>query len=339
MVNASCGVLVDRHVPKTAGTTVRTMLRANAAAGACEYIGYDVGRTWQSRVGFTHRRLTDVVEELRSPSAVEQRRRLCIEAHQVGGSFWADIATLRSASAFIRSCPVVVMLRVREPFSWYRSYYDWAVLARQRTEDPQVWGANFTDWLPPNMQCRFLLHGTRGQSSEWANTMATKPAQAAHHQTIGAKRWADLERVVAAADIVAPLDRLDDAMRAALVLTGGFLTTASYTSIKPPERHGPWDRLPRRARVQRADVFCSPGEARRRCIAAVQEVAPDDFRLYSLAVRRFAALWKEVGIAAGAAWTATPHDIATGKGSTGDRAAGRRRQRRPRSRVSIGRPT
>ena len=64
-VNPSpCGLVVDRHVPKTAGTTVRSFLRRNQQLGNCEYLGYDVGRTWQSRVGFSHKSLTELKRNL-----------------------------------------------------------------------------------------------------------------------------------------------------------------------------------------------------------------------------------------------------------------------------------
>ena len=160
--STTCGLIVERHVPKCAGTTVRTFLRANQERGACSYVGYDVGRTWQSRVGFTHRSLAEVADELNSnPSP--WNKPICMEAHMVGGSFWSVLSSLRQ-SQFAARCTMLVMLRVREPLSWYRSYYDWAVLSRQKTGDSVQWGTNFTDWLPSNMQSRFLLHGTRATS-------------------------------------------------------------------------------------------------------------------------------------------------------------------------------
>ena len=130
--NASlaCGIVIDRHVPKTAGTSVRTMLRRNANLGSCEYVGYDLGRTWKSRVGFNHRSFAELVRELSMTPT--PRRRMCAEAHMVAGTFWADLAALRM-SAFARACRVVVVVRVREPFAWYVSFFDWAVRPRART--------------------------------------------------------------------------------------------------------------------------------------------------------------------------------------------------------------
>ena len=46
--SSHCGAVVERHVPKTAGTTVRTMLKANEERSHCEYFGYDLGRVRNS---------------------------------------------------------------------------------------------------------------------------------------------------------------------------------------------------------------------------------------------------------------------------------------------------
>ena len=284
---AACGMVIDRHVPKTAGTTVRSLLRRNQQLGCCEYMGYDVGRTWQSRVGFTHKSLTELRSELQWPASP---RRICMEAHMVNGDFWSDIAAIR-ASHFVVSphlkCTLVVVVRVREPLSWYRSYYDWAVLSRQRTGHVKVWGANFTDWLPPNMQCRFLLHGAFGQGSEWAAEMAK--ASRGMPRQLSAERWDALERFVRSADVAAPLDRLDDSLRLVRHMSG-FLNTTKYVTTKPQPMHGPWERLPRLAKVESAARFCD--NAGVDCAAAVRAAAPDDHRLYTLVTRLFEASWR-----------------------------------------------
>ena len=132
-------------------------------------------------MGFRHQRLGELIaNELRSPSG-----HYCVEAHIVAPSFWSDLAALR-LTHFAARCPVVVseirgirtpslppssqasagapdgigglgvriplatVVRVREPYSWYRSFYDWGVLGRQRGGDA-TYGANFTDWLPRNV--------------------------------------------------------------------------------------------------------------------------------------------------------------------------------------------
>jgi hypothetical protein len=281
-----CGIVLDRHVPKTAGTTVRSTLRKNAALGSCTYVGYDLRRTWESRVGFNHREMAEVVAEL--SSTPPPRRRLCMEAHMVGGRFWSDIVKLR-ATPFAAQCPVVVLLRVREPLSWYRSYYDWGVRSRQERGDALTWGANFTDWLPPNMQCRFALHGTAGTGSEWATEMA-KAGRAQPAASLTDARWAEVARVVRRVDVIAPLERLDESLTLALRLSG-VLTTTEYKITKPRDMHGPWERQPIVSRIPRAKEFCQTTD----CAAAVRAAAPLDHRLYDLAVRLFDAQWQRDG--------------------------------------------
>ena len=57
----------------------------------------------------------------------------------------------------------------------------------------KAWGANFTDWLPPNMQSRFMLHGTFGRGSEWAVEMAKTSRWVAPRLTT--QRWEALDAV------------------------------------------------------------------------------------------------------------------------------------------------
>ena len=290
MNNATCGLVLDRHVPKTAGTTVRTMLRQNAKLGNCEYVGYDLGRTWASRVGFNHRSLADLVGELRITPV--PHRRLCAEAHMVAATFWSDLTVLRTA-AFARTCRVVVMVRVREPLAWYISFFDWAVRPRQRTGNAR-WGANFTDWLPYNMQSRYLLHGA-GVSSEWADDLAAKAGPSAPRR-LDSGRWAQLEQLLRATDVVAPLERLDDSLAVVMHLAG-FLSTIAYERTAPHPVRGPWDRQPQVLRVQSAAKFCAEAP-HRHCLTAVRAAAADDYRLYALALELFEGVWRRHGIEA-----------------------------------------
>ena len=70
-----------------------------------------------------------------------------------------------------RSLPVRVVLtvRVREPLSYYLSFYRWRVAGLQRagnriylTKTRYVvnpLGSSFLEWAPPNLQSTGLLHG------------------------------------------------------------------------------------------------------------------------------------------------------------------------------------
>ena len=204
--SAQCGAVIDRHVPKTGGTTVRTFLRHNANLGGCYYAGYDVSSTWKSRVGFNHMNFLEIAR-----GVAKGGRSWCVEAHVVAETFWQDLAVLRNTLSLARLqaprsplCTIVTLVRVREPYSWYKSCaparhrteppahalarsphrnplvgslpsaaaspmarlaladYRWAVLERQRGGMPNAtWGANFTDWLPYNLQSQHLLIGDR----------------------------------------------------------------------------------------------------------------------------------------------------------------------------------
>ena len=268
------------------------MLRFNAALGSCEYLGYDMGRTWQSRVGFNHQSFSEIVKELQGQPFA--RRRLCIEAHMVAGSFWSDIMALRS-SAFARACNVAVMVRVREPYSWYRSFYEWAVRPRQRTGDAQ-WGLNFTDWVPYNMQTRYLLHGTRGQPSEWAAYLASKVQPGTAHR-LPSSRWRELVQLLQSqVDILAPLERFEHAM-ALLLFRTGFLSSLAYTRITPNPVRGMWERQPQHnPNVPSVAEACDISrDAEMHCRTTVNSRAQDDLALYELAQRSFDGLWRRDG--------------------------------------------
>ena len=265
-----CAVVVDRHIAKNAGTTVRTVFQKNRAV--CRYVGYDVSRTWTSRVGFEHKNFAELVQELPRSST----KYWCVEAHVVASSFWDDVAVLQR-SDFAQRCRVLVMLRVREPLSWYRSFYDWAILGRQRGGDDRF-GSNFTDWLPSNLQSSVLLSAT---SSRMAVQLAHKPS--AERQSSGS--WSRLMGIVRSADIVAPLERLDESL-IMLRRRSGFLQTALHRNVRPPPMRGPWSKGPQRF-IESAAKLCAGGAAESRCRDAVRHAAPIDFRLHAKAVRLF----------------------------------------------------
>ena len=129
--SAQCGAVIDRHVPKTGGTTVRTFLRHNANLGGCRYAGYDVSSTWKSRVGFNHMKFVEIARDV-----AKGGRFWCVEAHVVAETFWHDLDalrnTLRLQAPRSPPCTIVTLVRVREPYSWYKS----CAPAGHRTEPP-----------------------------------------------------------------------------------------------------------------------------------------------------------------------------------------------------------
>jgi hypothetical protein len=276
---AACGIVLDRHVPKNAGTTVRSMLMHNAQLRHCRYVGYDVSSTWRSiskgGAAFNHIALGELTRKV-SPGT-----RWCIEAHIVSATFWPEVTALRSR------CTTTVMVRVRQPLAWYRSYYSWAVLGKQRGGE-MGYGVNFTHWLPNNLQSRMLLFGDAAGVRRWEQKQvdlrprvpSTRSARLSPPQQSG------LRRILRAADIVAPLERLDEALVLLNRLAGGWLDTR-YERERPGPTHGPWEARRPQRRVDDVGSFCAPGERERACQRAVEEVAPDDHELYATASARF----------------------------------------------------
>ena len=153
--SAQCGAVIDRHVPKTGGTTVRTFLRHNANLGGCHYAGYDLSSTWKSRAGFNHMNFLEIARDL-----AKGGRFWCVEAHIVAETFWHDLDVLRNTLSLARlqaprspPCTIVTLVRVREPYSWYKS----CAPASHRTEPPAhahtatPWSGAFTrrPWRRP----------------------------------------------------------------------------------------------------------------------------------------------------------------------------------------------
>ena len=166
--------------------------------------------------------------------------------------------------------------------------YRWAVLERQRGGQPEAtWGTNFTDWLPYNLQSRHLLYGeTAGAGSKRGVALSRRPRPAAPRR-LDEAQWAGLRRIMAAADVIMPLDRLDEAL-VLLQHRAPFLRSTLYQRHAPGPMRGPWDKPRPRLPVPDLDVFCGAADAQWACRAAVEAVAPDDRRLYEMVSANFA---------------------------------------------------
>jgi hypothetical protein len=157
-------ILLDRHIEKNGGTSFRHVLLSAERAGRCMYWGF-------SQKSVAWRTMIAGLQSLR-PDAPAPR--ICIEAHSYidfGGYSWIQrLSHLESLRADLaeRFPPVQLLLhvRLREPLSYYISFYAWGVAARQAEARDGARGRNFTDWLAatPNLQAENLL------SSASANT-------------------------------------------------------------------------------------------------------------------------------------------------------------------------
>lgn len=300
---AQCGLFIDRHVPKNGGSSMRSMMRRNAAQGNCAYLGYDVSRTWSSRVGFNHTSLKGVARLLGqgAPEATVAHQHLCIEAHVVRRSFWHDLAMLR-AFASERSCTTLVAVRVREPFSWYSSFYEWAIRARQEEGDPR-WGDNFTDWLPHNLQSKMLLWGRDANENPAdddpgigirthgiGNRYGWLKPRAGASVRLAADHRSQLDHLMRHVDIAAPMESFDETV-ALISCTSGFLSSASYERTSPAPVGGYWTKQRQRP-VSKAADLCA-GEREAQCREAVRRAAPDDFELYGRVKASFEKLRRQ----------------------------------------------
>ena len=240
LVNATTTtfILIDRHVPKNAGTTVRSIWLRNAQKRRCRFVGYDVSSTWRSAklkssAKFNHIAFGEFARKVRAG------QRWCVEAHIVFDTFWSDLAALRGRCAY---CRALVMVRVRHPYSWYRSYYSWAVFSKQRAGVSGL-GANFTEWLPHNLQSRMLLFGDAAGAHRWEQKKIDQRPHSRDGHALSSQQWAGLHRILRAADIAAPLERFDEALVLLSHLSGGWLDT-HYITHRPGPTHGSWEGRP-----------------------------------------------------------------------------------------------
>lgn len=172
--NGRCFVLIDRHNHKTGGTTMRDIMLQNARYGDCHYWGYGQDEPhWSAWLAEANKLLPTAG---RAPGG--QPIRLCLEAHFPVFDFMTlrvpAIAALRDAArapaaSAARGCSVVLTTRVREPVSFYLSFYKWDIAGRVesgRDGGAERFGKSFLEWRPLNLQSNALLNA---MTTEWAS--------------------------------------------------------------------------------------------------------------------------------------------------------------------------
>ena len=124
--------VIDRHLEKNGGATMRDLLQRNAHQERCTYTGY----TWREPL---------------TRALLRNGTRVCAEAHHVEPLFWQQVDLLR------KSFSVKIVVRVREPFAWAVSYFLWSGGFGNTARGLHL---NATT-LPANAQARVLLYGSR----------------------------------------------------------------------------------------------------------------------------------------------------------------------------------
>ena len=160
-------LLLDRHIEKNAGSTFREIMWRNELNGKCLYWGYLLRSSGWKRV----------LGALRNLTADAVPPRLCAEAHTGIDQVvpWRrrldELQALR-VSLVQRRVPMrlLLVLRVREPLSFYISFYTWAVAERQ-SRSPAKFGSSFEEWLrrAPNLQSELVVSSRAATTAAYAN--------------------------------------------------------------------------------------------------------------------------------------------------------------------------
>jgi hypothetical protein len=183
------------------------------------------------------------------------------------------LSWLRSQLAAVHSpVRVVLVTRVREPLSFYLSFFKWKVSGLQR-QRPELYGRSFSEWAPPHIQAFSMLHGNIDGLAGPVRSL-NRPRAA----RFGAKEMRLLSSKLARFDVVAPLEYFDEQLLLLADLLG--LPHISYQAISPPQMG-----MGRGERVSDRDA-CPNVTA---CRELVHRIAPWDRVLYTQAVTDFKA--------------------------------------------------
>ena len=190
----------------------------------------------------------------------------------------------------------MLVTRLRDPLSFYTSFYRWTVNWRQQ-RNASAFGRDFLEWLPRNLQTSLILnpldatwaeyvgvHTSEGRIRRKIYSQFDEPggpypgATGVQPSGAGAKRRGELRRVLASFDLVGLVERFDETMLLLADLTG--LQRLLAPRRRPPST-GPHDAQP-----PSAEQICPDRAA---CAAAIAARAPVDSMIYAEASRAFDA--------------------------------------------------
>jgi hypothetical protein len=214
-------------------------------------------------------------------------------------------------------CRVVLVTRLREPASFYISFYRWTVNWRQQ-HNSSAYGRDILEWAPRNLQATMVLNpldatwaeftGLNTLEGRWRRKIFSQfdddvpnlpgaaradapPCPLCREEWrfrlpgpgAGAKRREELRRVLASFDLVGLVERFDETLLMLSDLSG--LQRLLYTK-RVPETTNPHYTQPSVAEV-------CPDMAR--CRDLIAAVAPFDHELYATAASAFDARVKNLG--------------------------------------------
>ena len=173
-------------------------------------------------------------------------------------------------------------LRVREPLSYYISFYVWGI--QKMRSEKAVLGDNFVRWVneTPNLQSSVLLHPSATQEAiRWPYTPVGRSRLFVQENDGVLERLREMLRLI---DVVAPLERFDAMLLVVAELLG--LRHVQHARIDPMCQTG----RPARARLDIAQSCDSFADTAERCKLQVKACAPHLRAACEEAVRRAAPL-------------------------------------------------
>ena len=277
-----CAILVDRHVHKNGGSSVRDLLLEHERMGHALYQGY-TQMYWNQDYRLLRKMAEAAIAKGEAPDQL-----LLIEAH----FGWVEMAQtvlpglLELDKMYKRGgidCPLVLMTRVREPLDYYLSFYRWGVAFRQR-ESPAAFGSNFIEWVErvPNLQSTMMIQSMAAMAAEYH--VSQYKAFYMTNSVIGMtpeEQWQKLADFLDAFAIVGTMEHFDESLLLAHDLVG--LPLMLYKRNRPNQKGG--------FKGNNKSV-CPDME---KCREAVMKVAKRDHAMYDRYSKRFAEKLKELG--------------------------------------------
>jgi len=258
-----CAILIDRHVHKNGGSTVRDILLEQERLGYALYQGFT-----QLNWGNVFQKLQKLVTQALAAGSTP-RMVMLLEAHfgmngpEMNGPVLEDLDALRGQLKG-HDCPIFTTTRVREPLDFYLSFYLWGVYYRQK--DPASFGASFEEWarMVPNLQSTILLHSMSAGDAEYTPRSYKRkyglpyvPPQQLLRQT---------QQFLRRFDLVATMERFDEHLLMASDAVG--LPFMLYRRNMPKKKGG--------CTKTKGDI-CPDMD---KCHALIKEVAPVDHEIY-----------------------------------------------------------
>eukprot|EP00966_Prymnesium_polylepis_P172772 3995760-Prymnesium_polylepis.1 len=204
-------------------------------------------------------------------------------------SSFGPTSPLQQVAARCR-CRVVLLTRLRQPLSFYISFFRWTVYWRQLLNASEF-GATMLEWAPRNLQSAIFL---RPLDATWAEYVGVHTAHGRDKRRAfdqfdgpqGATQRAELRRQLRAFDLVGLLERFDETLILLAEMAG--LQRLLY---RPEAPHSTGRRAMRALQPSVASTCPDWGA----CTARVRAVAPMDHAIYAEAEARFDRLVAERG--------------------------------------------